>query len=227
MASNLRCRIGSASRVEAATACPVHPFRRVDSRASGRGGDRLLSTTAVRDDPSTPHTPGEAILRAIHSNRSCSSSSARCPASSGSPMSSRGTGTASSSREPTPALSLCSKPAFRASSQPVTSATGRASAATPRWAKERWPCSSSTLGWRWGLRSTDRSLVTDDELRTDTAVVVVGRVAFALAGARMTPATHVSIARCLNRSRRDRPCRKLRDSVTHGQVSGSSSSAAP
>jgi hypothetical protein len=61
------------------------------------------------------------------------------------------TGTASSSRVPTRAVSPCSKPAFRASSQPVTSARGRASAAPPRWAKERWPCSSSTLGWRWGL----------------------------------------------------------------------------
>jgi hypothetical protein len=47
----------------------------------------------------------------------------------------------------------CSKPAFRASSQPVTSAGGRASAAPPRWAKGRWPCSSFTLGWRRGSRA--------------------------------------------------------------------------
>jgi hypothetical protein len=33
-----------------------------------------------------------------------------------------------------------------------------------------------------------------DELHTDTAVVVVGRVALALIGARMTPTTHASIA---------------------------------
>src|SRR4051812_50111754 len=42
-----------ASRVEAATTCPVHPFRCADSRASGQGGDRRSSTTAVRDDLST------------------------------------------------------------------------------------------------------------------------------------------------------------------------------
>src|SRR3954451_24765930 len=42
-----------ASRVEAATTCPVHPFRCADSRASGEGGDRRSSTTAVRDDVST------------------------------------------------------------------------------------------------------------------------------------------------------------------------------
>ena len=38
-----------------------------------------------------------------------------------------------------------------------------------------------------GLARTDCSLVTGDELHTDTAVVVVGRVALALVGARMTP----------------------------------------
>jgi len=55
-------------------------------------------------------------------------------------------------------------------------------------------CGSSTLGWRWGLARNGPHLVTGDELHTETAVGVAGRVALALVGARMTPTTHASIA---------------------------------
>ena len=81
---------------------------------------------------------------------------------------------------------------------------------------------------------TDCSLMTGDELHRNTAVVVVGRGALALVGAISPPATRASIAARMDtevglsgRSRRDWPGRQLRDSVTHGQVSGSSSSPAP
>ena len=95
---------------------------------------------------------------------------------------------ASSSREPTRAVRPCSKPAFRASSQPVTSASrGRACAAPPRWAKGRWPCSSSTLGWRWGLARN--GLQPRDRRRTPYrhGSSRGGPRGLALVGARMTP----------------------------------------
>jgi hypothetical protein len=72
---------------------------------------------------------------------------------------------------------------IRASSQPVTSAGGRASAAPPRWAKEGGPCSSCALGWRWGSPAQPTcGLAKGDEVHTDTAAVVVGRLALALVG---------------------------------------------
>ncbi len=86
----------------------------------------------------------------------------------------------------------CSKPAVGACSQRVASA-GRASAAPRRWAKERWRAARPSAGGGVS-RATDCSLVTGDELHTDTAVGVVGRVALALVGACMTPTTHASIA---------------------------------
>jgi hypothetical protein len=43
-------------------------------------------------------------------------------------------------------------------------------------------------------RATDCRLVTGDELHTDTAVGVVGPVALALVGARMTSTTRASMA---------------------------------
>ena len=78
-------------------------------------------------------------------SRSCSSSSARCRAPTGSATRSRATRTASSSPAPPPAPTACSRRACPASSRPATSARARPSAAPPPSAKERWPCSSSTL----------------------------------------------------------------------------------
>jgi hypothetical protein len=76
-----------------------------------------------------------------------------------------------------------------------------------------------------------RPLHVHDKAMQQTAVGVVGRVALALVGARMTPTTHASIADRddievgLNREVATRPAAS--PSVSHAQVSGSSSSAAP
>jgi hypothetical protein len=83
--------------------------------------------------------------------------------------------------------------AVRASSQPVTSARGRASAAPPRWRRSDDRAARPRSAGDADSRATDCRLVTGDELQTDTAVVVVGRVALALVGARIPPATHASI----------------------------------
>ena len=79
-------------------------------------------------------------------SRSCSSSSARCRAPSGSATWSRETRTASSSRAAPPAPMRCSRRACPGSSPRATCARARPSAARPPSAKARWPCSSCTAG---------------------------------------------------------------------------------
>src|SRR4051795_10981900 len=64
--------------------------------------------------------------------------------------------------------------AFGACSQPATSA--RVEQALRHGGSEgAMACSSSTLGWRWVSRATDGSLVTGDELHTDTAASIAER----------------------------------------------------
>ena len=122
-------------------------------------------------------------------------------------------------------------PRVRGPSPPTRSLSKRCATAV---AKERWPAARPRSAGGWGSRATDRSLVTGDELHTDTAPGGVGRVALAFVGARTAPTTHASIAErddieagLNDGSRRDRPAREVRDGASHGQVSGSSSSPAP
>ena len=77
-------------------------------------------------------------------SRSCSFSSARCPAPSGSTTPSPATTTASFSPAPRQAWTTCSKPTSPACSRPETSAPARPNAAPPPSAKAQWPSNSST-----------------------------------------------------------------------------------
>src|SRR6266550_5329774 len=106
------------------------------------------SATAARSPPSTERRAGSkrshSRTPSVSHSPSSSAFSAHNHARNGSTTPSHAPPTVSSSPATQPAPTTCSRRACPASSPPATSAPDPANAARPQWAKDRWPCSSST-----------------------------------------------------------------------------------